>query len=118
MNMWNAPQYLKFESERTQPCRDLVNRIGIGDARRVVDLGCGPGNSTTILRERWPAAEVIGVDNSAEMIEKAMQTEPRGSWIQADIQDWAKTGETFDIVFSNATLHWVPDHEVLLPRLL
>ncbi len=116
--MWNPRQYLKFESERTQPCRDLVNRVQVADPHRIADLGCGPGNSTRMLRERWPAAEVVGIDSSAEMIEKARQAEPSLSWIVADIRDWIETPDRFDVIFANATFQWLPGHDVLLPRLL
>jgi trans-aconitate 2-methyltransferase len=86
---------------------------------RVIDLGCGPGNSTAVLRARWPEAELMGLDGSAEMLEKARRDGPAARWVQGDIARWAEeeTSE-FDLVFSNAALQWVPDHAALLPRLL
>jgi trans-aconitate 2-methyltransferase len=117
--MWNAPQYLKFEDERTQPCRDLVSRIQLEAVHRVVDLGCGPGNSTRILRRRWPDAEVTGLDSSPEMIASARQAESQQDWVVADVREWARiSGQPFDVVFANATLQWVPDHDELLPNLM
>src|SRR5262245_11376021 len=117
--MWNANQYLKFDQERTQPCRDLVARIMLKDVQRAIDLGCGPGNSTVVLRERWPNAHITGLDNSAEMLASARQAQPDMRWIEADIAAWAETdGEPFDLVFSNAALHWVPNHQMSFPRLL
>lgn len=118
MSGWNPNQYLKFADERTQPCRDLAARIMLPGARRVIDLGCGPGNSTAVLRARWPDAEFTGLDSSAEMIERARREHPAQDWIAGDISAWAASlGEHFDVVFSNAALQWVDDHGALYPRL-
>jgi trans-aconitate 2-methyltransferase len=87
MSPWNPDLYLQFKGERTQPTRDLVARIAIDSPRTVVDLGCGPGNSTLVLRERWPDADVLGIDNSREMIEKARAAGPEGRWQIADIRE-------------------------------
>jgi len=119
MPSWNADQYLKFAAERTRPSRDLVARIQIGRPARVIDLGCGPGNSTALLAERWPGAEVSGLDNSPAMIDQANRDYPDQRWIVGDIAAWAAgAAEPFDVVFSNAALQWVPDHESLYPALL
>src|SRR5207244_4778651 len=119
MPTWNADQYLKFADERTQPCRDLVARIGAANVHSVIDLGCGPGNSTAVLAERWPGAEITGLDSSSSMIDVARREQPTHRWIARDISEWAANEtELFDIVFSNAALHWVPDHATLYPRLL
>jgi trans-aconitate 2-methyltransferase len=116
---WNAHQYLKFAEERTRPCRDLAARIAVSNARRVIDLGCGPGNSTAVLRDRWPGAAFTGLDSSADMIERARGEHPHQQWILDDIAAWAAQGDDlFDIVFSNAALQWVDDHATLYPRLL
>src|SRR5262245_54266013 len=80
MPQWNPEQYLKFDSERTQPVRDLISHIALEDPRRIVDLGCGPGNSTEELRNRWPGSSIEGVDNSIEMIERARRAYPGGKW--------------------------------------
>src|SRR2546427_2739888 len=119
MPTWNADQYRKFEEERTQPCRDLVGRIGLGDVRQVIDLGCGPGNSTRVLAERWPDAQITGLDDSASMIEDARRKQPHHQWIVEDITRWAEkpSSEAFDLVFSNAALQWVSDHASLYPKL-
>jgi trans-aconitate 2-methyltransferase len=116
METWNPDLYLKFEEERTQPARDLVARIQLHSPKRIVDLGCGPGNSTRVLRARWPEADILGMDSSAGMIEKARRSNPHGKWLQADIRAW-NPGEMFDVVFSNATLQWIMDHDALIPRL-
>jgi trans-aconitate 2-methyltransferase len=119
MPTWGPEQYLRFEEERTRPCRDLVARIPLDEARAVIDLGCGPGNSTAVLGERWPSAKIAGLDNSKAMLEQARQTFPQYEWIRADIAEWAASGGAdYDIVFSNAALQWVADHRVVYPRLL
>jgi len=88
MPSWDAEQYLKFADERTRPCRELAARVAIDAPRRVIDLGCGSGNSTRVLAERWPAAEVTGLDSSAQMIAAARRENPAGRWIEADIAGW------------------------------
>jgi trans-aconitate 2-methyltransferase len=131
MPTWNADQYLKFEEERTQPCRDLVARlpaagasaiersVNQGSVRSIVDLGCGPGNSTRILAEKWPWARISGIDNSASMIDVARREQPQRRWVVSDIVEWAvNEHELFDIVFSNAALQWVPDHATVYPQLI
>ena len=117
MTTWDPSQYLRFERERTLPCRDLIARIGGPDPVRVVDLGCGSGTSTALLRERWPGAALVGVDNSAEMIAAARRSSVAAEWLVADIGSW-QAAPPFDLVFSNAALHWLPDHERLFPHLL
>jgi trans-aconitate 2-methyltransferase len=117
--VWHAGQYLKFEQERTQACRDLVSRIDLDNVRRIVDLGCGPGTSTAVLRERWPDGEIIGVDNSTAMIEKARASDLKCTWILDDVAGWAAGNkDMFDLLFANAALHWVPKHREVIPSLL
>lgn len=117
MSDWQPKQYLKFKNERTQPTIDLAGRIDIADPKRIIDIGCGPGNSTEILRRRWPGAEIIGLDNSANMLEKAAADHPDIKWILMDASsDLSSLGE-FDVVFSNAVLQWIPNHEELIPKL-
>jgi trans-aconitate 2-methyltransferase len=113
---WNPDLYLQFEKERTQPSRDLTARIVHPCPRTIVDLGCGPGNSTQVLRKRWPEADILGMDSSLEMIRKAQAAFPRWNWLQADIRAW-NPPKTYDIVSSNATLQWIPDHRRLMPRI-
>src|ERR1700757_1022936 len=105
MPTWSSEQYLRFGNERTRPCEDLAARVALDSPRRIVDLGCGPGNSTEVLARRWPAAEVTGVDNSPAMIEAAKRSAPERTWIAEDIAAWAaREEEPFDLVFSNAAL--------------
>src|SRR6516225_12254143 len=116
MPNWNAAQYLQFADERTRPCRDLAARIATAAPRTVIDLGCGPGNSTAVLAGRWPEAEITGLDNSEEMLAAARRDYPALRWEQADIGEWASDGgPVFDVVFSNAALHWAADHAALFP---
>jgi len=117
MAAWDPARYLEFERERTQPCRDLVARIEGGPFRRVVDLGCGPGNSTAVLRARWSDAEILGVDRSPEMLAVARRSDPTVRWVEADIGGWSSDAPV-DLLFSNAALQWLPDHRTLFPRLL
>jgi trans-aconitate 2-methyltransferase len=118
MPTWNAEQYLKFAEERTRPCRDLVSSISLKNAGRLMDLGCGPGNSTIVLAGRWPDAEITGLDSAVSMIDVARREQPQHRWVVGDIAEWASS-ETrkFDLVFSNAALQWVPDHASIFPNL-
>src|SRR5882757_5831792 len=118
MNTWNSAQYLKFTNERTQPSIDLAARVAIETPLRVIDLGCGPGNSTAVVARRWPNAIVTGLDNSAAMLATAKKDYPLLTWVQNDIASWAETNaEKFDLIFSNAALHWVPEHATSLPKI-
>lgn len=116
MPSWDANVYLAFADERTRPAADLVARIPAASPARIVDLGCGPGNSTAVLRQRWPGADLLGVDNSPDMIAAARRDYPTCQWLQADIATWAADAPV-DVLFANAALHWVPRHDVLFPRL-
>jgi trans-aconitate 2-methyltransferase len=116
MPTWNPDQYLKFQDERTRPCRDLVARIALENPRRIVDLGCGPGNSTAVLAGRWPQAAITGVDHSADMIRAAREKYPAVFWQQGDLASWTAPAPV-DLVFSNAALNWVPDHARVVPHL-
>lgn len=117
MSTWDPELYLRFAGERTQPAVDLVARIGPWEPHRIVDLGCGPGNSTAVLRARWPSAEIFGIDNDEAMIARARSDCPDGVWRQCEISVW-QPDRPIDLIFSNAALHWVPDHAKLLPQLL
>jgi trans-aconitate 2-methyltransferase len=117
MPSWDPGQYVKFLDERTRPSRDLCARIDLAAPARVLDLGCGPGNSTRVLAERWPGADLAGLDSSPEMIAQARSGHPDGAWILADAATYEPAGQ-WDVVFSNAALQWLPDHPRLLPRLL
>lgn len=113
---WSAAQYVKFEEERTRPVRDLLAHIPNLEARSAADIGCGPGNSTEALRERYPKAAIVGVDSSPDMIEAARKRLPGISFEVADIVGWGGSG--FDVVLANALIQWIPDHETLLPALI
>ena len=110
--MWDPGQYLRYAGERARPFFDLLARVGATDPGYVADLGCGPGNLTAALADRWPAAQVVGVDNSPEMI-SAAQAEARGrgtlSFTLADMRDW-RPDRPVDVLVSNAALQWVPGH--------
>lgn len=115
---WNVEVYKKFLRERTQPAVDLVNRIPYSNPKKIIDLGCGPGNSTEILKNHYKNSEVIGVDSSSNMIEEARKMLPHLQFRQYDIEDDIKElGSNYDIVFSNACIQWVPNHKELIPKL-
>jgi len=114
---WSARQYLKFEDDRTRPSRDLLAQVPLTAPRRVVDLGCGPGNSTELLIERYPGAEVTGLDSSLDMLRQARERLPRGTFVQANLATWSPEQRT-DLLFANAVFQWVPDHPAVLRRLL
>jgi len=113
---WSPADYLRFGDERTHPSVDLVARIAVERPASVIDLGCGPGNSTQLLARRWPSARVLGLDNSANMIEAARAKYPDGEWVVSGIGEW-RPEAAVDVVFSNAALQWVPDHGALVERL-
>ncbi|HOV13968.1 MAG TPA: methyltransferase domain-containing protein [Spirochaetota bacterium] len=113
---WNPELYLKYKKERTQPSIDLVNRIEISNPNKIVDIGCGPGNSTEILIKRWQNADIIGIDNSPQMIEKAKKDYPDYKWLLSDAKDW-KPKDKYDIIFSNATLQWMSNQKELIKNL-
>lgn len=119
MPTWSSDQYLKFAAERTQPAVDLAARIALPAPARVIDLGCGPGNSTAVLAQRWPAASITGLDSSPAMIAAAQKDRAHFTWLTGDIATWPDLrGPAYDVIFSNAAYQWVPDHASLLPRLL
>src|SRR5579872_900832 len=117
MEDWSARQYLKFEDERTRPPRDLLAQVPLRDPRLIFDLGCGPGNSTELLVARFPQSEVIGLDASPDMLRKARERLPKCKFVQADIASWTPQGQA-DLIFSNAVLQWLPDHQPVMRRLL
>lgn len=127
--MWDAGQYLRFGGERARPFFDLLAQIGATDPRHVVDLGCGPGNLTVALAQRWPGATVTGLDSSPEMIDAARASALRAAagrnaagqaaqnleFAIGDVRDW-RAERPVDVIVCNAVLQWVPGHDKLLPR--
>ena len=115
-HQWDPERYLVYADERGRPFVDLLARVGATDPGRVVDLGCGPGNLTVLLKERWPSAEVVGVDSSPEMVARAASVE--GIRVErGDVRTW-RPGGLVDVLFSNATYQWVPGHLDLLADLV
>ncbi|CAJ0853597.1 Trans-aconitate 2-methyltransferase [freshwater sediment metagenome] len=114
---WNSDLYLKFEEERTRAARDLLARIPLCETRLVFDLGCGPGNSTELLARNFPGAEVVGVDKSDNMLAVARARLPTARFIKDDIAHWRPPAPA-DLIFANATLHFLPDHRKLIHALL
>lgn len=120
---WSAKQYVVFEDERTRPVRDLLAALPPIDVRVGIDLGCGPGNSTEVLRACYPEAQVAGIDSSPDMIAAARQRLPTVRFAVEDLQAWKdgdqpQDGGPFDVILANAVLQWVPDHAALLPKLV
>jgi trans-aconitate 2-methyltransferase len=113
---WNPDLYLKYGKERIQPSIDLISRIDYNNPSTIIDIGCGPGNSTQILYQRWPDSKILGVDNSEAMIIKAKKDYPSQEWKLVDAEKEVISGK-YDIVFSNATIQWIPNHPQLFHRL-
>lgn len=112
---WSPSTYLKFEDERTRPARDLLAQVPLAAPTTVIDMGCGPGNSTELLAERWPEAHVTGLDSSPAMLAEARNRLPAASFAEADATTWTPDPRT-DLVFANAIYQWVPEHLTQLPR--
>lgn len=117
MPTWDDAQYLKFADARTRPAAELLARVPAEAPARVVDLGCGPGNSTELLVARWPGAQVTGVDNSEAMLARARETLPKQRFVLSDLRTF-RADAPVDVLFANASLHWVPEHARVLPALL
>ena len=113
---WDPAQYLKFSDHRLRPALDLLARVPLADPRRIYDLGCGSGHITRLLADRWPAATVVGMDNSPQMLAQARATPSRVQWEQGDLADW-QPAATPSLLFSNAVIQWLPEHRTLIPRL-
>jgi trans-aconitate 2-methyltransferase len=113
---WDPAQYLKFAGHRLRPAVDLLTRIDVAEPAEVYDLGAGAGNATRLLQERWPSARVTGVDESREMLAKAAAAAPEIAWEHADLATW-RPPRPADVIYSNAALHWLGDHERLFPAL-
>ena len=114
---WSADQYLKFENERTRPARDLLAQVPLALASNVIDLGCGPGNSTELLVERFGVDAVSGLDSDRDMLDKARARLPHTRFAEADLSQWVPPADT-DLLFANAVLQWIPDHLALMQQWL
>lgn len=115
MSDWSAAAYRRFEAERTRPAADLLGRVPPRRRQRVFDLGCGPGNSTQLLAERYPEAAITGLDTSPDMLAAARERLPRAAFLRGDMASWR--GGPADLLFANAVLHWVPRHIAVMAQL-
>lgn len=113
---WSPEQYERFADHRLRPALELLARIRLDSPECVFDLGCGTGAVTRLIAERWPSARVCGIDSSAEMLREARAAAASVRWEKADVAGWAPD-EPPDLIYSNACLHWVADHDALFPRL-
>ena len=116
MSDWNPDLYRRFEDERTRPARELLARVALSEPKLIYDLGCGPGNSTELLVERFPQADVVGTDNSEPMLVSARKRLPSCRFELSDIASWNPPAAP-DLIYANAALQWVGGHETLIPRL-
>jgi trans-aconitate 2-methyltransferase len=117
VTVWDTTAYAQFWDQRRRPALDLIGRLPVEPApRRILDLGCGPGTITTLLAERWPKAGIVGVDSSPEMLADARELLPDVTWVEHDLTTY-EPDDAPDLLFTNAVLHWVPDHEAVVPRL-
>ena len=118
IDSWNAKTYSQFLDLRTRPARDLLSAIPDSfQPKTVYDLGCGPGNSTILLKDRWPHAKIVGLDSSLDMLEEAKVSYPDINFIKGDIAHFSPI-EKIDCLFANASLQWLDEHEILIPKLL
>ncbi len=117
MPSWDPNRYLRHATLRTRPAVELLARVSTDSPARVVDVGCGPANSTALLLDRWPRAHLVGIDSSPEMVDAARRALPDATFELADLRTWTPPGK-LDVVFSNAALQWVDDHASVLDRLL
>lgn len=114
---WNPSLYLQYATERSRPAAELLSRVALENVRSVVDLGCGPGNITALLHQRWPTAKTTGVDSSPAMLNEARNALPDCYFIEADISQF-QPEHPVDLLYANASLQWVPDHYELFPHLV
>jgi trans-aconitate 2-methyltransferase len=114
---WDPAQYGRFDAARMRPALDLLSRVDHPGPGTVYDLGCGRGEAARLMASRWPEAAVTGIDTSPEMLREAAAVESRVRWMQNDVTVWRPNGPA-DVIFSNAMLHWVTDHDALLVELV
>lgn len=115
--IWDPAQYQRYEAERLRPALELIQRTCVESPQSIVDLGCGTGSVTDLLRKRWPEAAITAIDNSEEMLAVAAERDAGIRWTRGDINHW-ESDSVVDLIFSNAALHWIDDHEKLFTRLL
>lgn len=114
---WSASQYVKFEDERTRPARDLLAQVPLERINRAIDLGCGPGNSTELIIDRYGRAGVVGLDSDLNMLEAARKRLPSTAFVEANLATW-QPSEPVDLLFANAVFQWLPDHIDLMDKLM
>ncbi|WP_337266361.1 trans-aconitate 2-methyltransferase [Oryzifoliimicrobium ureilyticus] len=114
---WSATQYLKFEDERSRPARDLLAQVPLGSIRAAIDLGCGPGNSTELIVERYGPEGVSGLDSDADMLSAARKRLPNLSFAEADLSTW-RPDQPVDLLFANAVFQWLPNHVDIFDRMI
>jgi trans-aconitate 2-methyltransferase len=114
---WDPKVYLDFEDERTRPAVELLARVPHRSPARVIDLGCGPGNSTALLARRWPKTKLEGLDSSEAMLDQARRSGIQATWLSGDIPNW-RPAKRYDVIFANAALHWLDDQDALMTRLM
>lgn len=117
MTDWSPDRYLEFSEERARPSLDLIARVPMRRPRVVYDLGCGPGNSTAMLKQVYPSARIIGLDRSPAMIAKARESVPGPEFLSADVSLWQPDKEA-DLVFANALFQWVPHHAGIMQKIV
>jgi trans-aconitate 2-methyltransferase len=116
MDEWNPDLYLQYSNQRNQPVKDLLSRIPLPEVKSVLDYGCGPGNSTHLVSQKWEKARIVGIDSSGAMIDKARASYPDIEWKLQDIMTW-NTSDKFNVVFSNAVIQWIFNQEKLMEKL-
>ncbi|WP_111564435.1 trans-aconitate 2-methyltransferase [Rhizobium sp.] len=114
---WSASQYVKFEDERTRPARDLLTQVPMERIERAIDLGCGPGNSTELIIDRYGASGVSGLDSDLNMLDAARKRLPGTDFLEADLATW-QPKEPVDLLFANAVFQWLPNHLDIFDRLM
>ncbi len=117
MSSWDPKLYLQHQDHRTRPSVELLGRVCLEAPSRIYDLGCGPGNSTRILRQRWPDAHITGIDSDDKMLREAKSSDVNADWRCVDVDAWAPDNPA-DLIFSNATLHWLGNHKRLFLKLM
>lgn len=117
MSVWNSEQYLKFKNQRTRPAIDLAKRINAARPKNILDIGCGPGNSTAVLKDLFQDSDILGVDSSEDMINKARKSYPDMNFQLCDVTTDLDSLDKYDVIFSNACLQWIPNHKDFIPSL-